>query len=234
MATDPVLLYRLQPSGLSGYPVPKDVWPLRPTEYLYGAGQNTFNIDKKLQESLSHPVGSLFTLSESLFKYEMPAVLSAGKVVQEELEEWLDSFQENVERSLNSVAFPLLVSVPFFERPLNHVLLAIDELCNNGELSEDTPTALACVSAQKILAEAEEIAQIYVDPTTVEASEGDLLIHWDSPAKSMVLICPGDGSAPSIYTEMLEGVVATTSQLRGSASAQKLSEALTWVMSPVN
>lgn len=116
--------------------------------------------------------------------------------------------------------------------PLDQILSAINELCRRQE-TEDIPTARACESARQILLDADRIAHICLDATAVEASEGDLLIHWDAPARSVVLICARDGHTPSIYTETLEGVRPTGSNLRNNASAQLLSEALAWVSSPL-
>jgi hypothetical protein len=117
--------------------------------------------------------------------------------------------------------------------PLEQILSQVNELCNPQERPGDIPTAAACESARQILAEAQKITPICLDATAVEASEGDLLIHWDTPARSLVLICPRDARAPSIYTETLEGVRSTSSNLRGNASAQLLSESLAWVLSPL-
>jgi hypothetical protein len=116
--------------------------------------------------------------------------------------------------------------------PIDQILSQANELCNLQGRSEDIPTSAACESARRILTETQRIAPICLDATAVEASDGDLLIHWDTPSRSVVLICPRDGRAPSIYTETLEGVRPIASHLRGDVSAQSLSEALAWVLPP--
>ncbi len=116
--------------------------------------------------------------------------------------------------------------------PLDQILSQVNELCNPRQQTEDTPTVAACESARRILAEVQRITPITLGATAVEASEGDLLIHWDTPSRSIVLICPKDGTAPSIYRETLGGTAPTSSHLLRNASAQSLSEALTWVLPP--
>jgi hypothetical protein len=116
-------------------------------------------------------------------------------------------------------------------RVLDQILLRINEVCNPQERSEDTPTSSVCAEARRIVSEAHKISPINLDVTTVEASEGDLLIHWDTPTKGIVLICPKNGGAPSLYRETLEGVRPTDSELLSNASSTSLSEALAWVQS---
>lgn len=119
-----------------------------------------------------------------------------------------------------------------FSYTLDQILLRVSEACNPRQRSEDTPTASAWASTRHILIDANKIAPIDLDATVVEASDGDLLIHWDTPARSIVLICSRDEHAPSIYRETLEGARPTSSQLSNDASASSLSEALAWVQSP--
>jgi hypothetical protein len=116
---------------------------------------------------------------------------------------------------------------------LDQILLRVGEICNPREQSDDTPAPSVYASAKDILTEANKISPLLLDATAVEASEGDLLIHWDTPARSVVLICPKNGSHPSIYRETLDGVRPTSSQLLNDASATSLAEALAWVQSPL-
>jgi hypothetical protein len=95
---------------------------------------------------------------------------------------------------------------------------------------EDVPTAVAQENAKRLLAEAQTIRPVYVIPSAVEASEGDLLIHWDTAIKSVVLICPASNAKPAqIYMETLDGRRAVHSEMV-EASPQSLSEALAWVL----
>lgn len=116
---------------------------------------------------------------------------------------------------------------------LDGILSGINGLCKTEEQLGEAPTELACESARNILSEAAQINQIRLDATSIEASEGDLLIHWDGRAKSAVLICSRDGGPSSIYTETLNGTMATGSRLHANATAQFLSETLAWVSSPL-
>src|SRR5271169_1015636 len=91
----------------------------------------------------------------------------------------------------------------------------IQEIQNIGAIlqpEEDIPTTLATDTAKRLLSEAQTIASIYLMPTTIEGSDGDLLLHWDTASKGIVLVCPGiEGRAPQIYKETLEGKRATHS-----------------------
>jgi hypothetical protein len=114
---------------------------------------------------------------------------------------------------------------------LEEILSEIDRIGQPAENNEDTPTAHACSTARLLLREAHQIGSL-IQATTVESSEGDLLIHWDVRAKSVVLICPKDDRAPSIYREVLDGNKATSSELTNNVSATSLSDAISWVIQP--
>ncbi len=106
----------------------------------------------------------------------------------------------------------------------------IERLSAQGLQHGDAPAAVAQESAKRLLSEAQMDRPIYVIPSAVEASEGDLLIHWDTAIKSVVLICPASATKPAqIYTEVLEGRRAVHSELV-EASPQSLSSALAWVL----
>jgi hypothetical protein len=117
---------------------------------------------------------------------------------------------------------------------LARTLLKVRHACSPLVRTDDTPTNFACRTAECLLAEAQTIAPVYFAASVIEGSEGDLLIHWDAPSKSVVLICPRDaGVRPSLYKESLEGIKPVSSELARNASAQLLSEALTWVLQPI-
>lgn len=106
----------------------------------------------------------------------------------------------------------------------------IDDLGAEGVSSGDKPTRLAQTTAKRLLLRAHAKRPIYVVPTAVEASDGDLLIHWDAVIRSVVLICPAFASKPAqIYTEALDGKRAIDSGI-GEATPQALSDALAWVL----
>jgi hypothetical protein len=106
----------------------------------------------------------------------------------------------------------------------------IEDLSANGLESGDAPSEVAQETAKRLLTEAQVKGTIYVIPSAVEASEGDLLIHWDTAVKNVVLICPSSTSKPAqIYTEVLDGMRAAHSEMM-EASAQTLSDALAWVL----
>jgi hypothetical protein len=139
---------------------------------------------------------------------------------------------EEIGEELSHHTFALIApSVP--HSVLTQLLVRLSEICNPRVRSEDTPSPYSCSTAQRILNEANTIAPIVLEPTVVESSEGDLLIHWDTSMKGVVLICPRNQS-PSIYKEILDGVRPTSSQLLTDVSANSLSEALAWVQSPNN
>jgi hypothetical protein len=115
---------------------------------------------------------------------------------------------------------------------LSRTLCAIDKLCRGLPPREDTPSRIAHETAKRLLCEAQTIDLICAMPSTIEGSEGDLLIHWDIGSKSIVLVCPGTpGKAPQVYREVLSGNKATHSEM-GDASPETLSAALAWVLQP--
>jgi hypothetical protein len=117
---------------------------------------------------------------------------------------------------------------------LARTISKVRRACTPDTRNDDTPTGLACQTAEGLLAEAQTIAPIYFAASVIEGSEGDLLIHWDAPSKSVVLICPKDAAAQaSLYKETLAGIKPIRSELARNASAQLLSEALTWVLQPI-
>ncbi len=105
------------------------------------------------------------------------------------------------------------------------------EKLETAELAhEDMPTTVAQQNAKRLLSEAQMVRPIYVIPSAVEGSEGDLLIHWDTSIKSVVLICPASSAKPAqIYMERLAGRRAVHSEML-EASPEALSEALAWVL----
>ena len=106
----------------------------------------------------------------------------------------------------------------------------IEELNAMGLQNGDAPAVVAQESARRLLSEAQLDRPIFVIPSVVEASEGDLLIHWDTPTKNVVLICPASTAKPAqIYMEVLNGNRAVHSEMV-EASPQALSEALAWVL----
>jgi len=106
----------------------------------------------------------------------------------------------------------------------------IEELSAKGLQRGDTPTPEAEESAKRLLTKAQLRGPIYVIPSAVEASEGDLLIHWDTVIKSVVLVCPASPVKPAqIYKEVLDGKRAVQSEMVG-ASPETLSDALAWVL----
>jgi hypothetical protein len=110
------------------------------------------------------------------------------------------------------------------------ILHNIDVLFRSRQQNEDTPTQEARTCVEQTLALAGQIAPIPRNSAVVEASEGDILIHWNSLTKGVVLICPKDGQSPSIYRETLNGQVTSWSALKKSASAGDLSDALAWLV----
>ena len=106
----------------------------------------------------------------------------------------------------------------------------IDDLSAGSLQNGDVPTAVAQENAKRLLSEAQINQPIYVIPSAVEASEGDLLIHWDTQVRNVVLICPASNAKPAqIYMETLAGRRAVHSEMV-EASPQSLSEALAWVL----
>jgi hypothetical protein len=106
----------------------------------------------------------------------------------------------------------------------------IEELSAKGAQHGDTPASEAEERAKRLLAAAQLRRPIYVIPSSVEASEGDLLIHWDTAIKNVVLICPASTAKPAqIYMEVLDGKRAVHSEMVG-ASPETLSDALAWVL----
>jgi hypothetical protein len=113
---------------------------------------------------------------------------------------------------------------------LVHAIREIEKLNAEGVQRGDAPTKLAQESANRLLYEAQMERPIYVTPSAVEASEGDLLIHWDTSIKSVVLICPASTAKPAqIYMEVLDGKRAVHSEMV-EASPHALSDALAWVL----
>lgn len=113
---------------------------------------------------------------------------------------------------------------------LARIIREIEELNAVGADQGDTPTKVARQTARVLLSEAQMLCPIYVVPSAIEASEGDLLIHWDSTIKNVVLICPASDAKPAqIYTEILDGKWAIHSEIV-EASAQDLSDALAWLL----
>jgi hypothetical protein len=99
--------------------------------------------------------------------------------------------------------------------------------------NEDIPTPFAMDTAKQLLQDAQAIAPIYLVPTTIEGSDGDLLIHWDTISKGVVLICPRDGGRePQVYKETLQGNRAASHSEMTLASSENLSAALAWVLQP--
>ena len=130
-----------------------------------------------------------------------------------------------------TLAWPLIGSSAIigpdsFVRTIQEIKGLNDLAAQQGE----APTAVAQQTAKTLLAEAQAYRSIYVIPSAVEASEGDVLIHWDTASKSVVLICPASTARPAqIYTEVLEGRRAVHSEM-AEASARTLSDALAWVL----
>ena len=115
---------------------------------------------------------------------------------------------------------------------LSRTLCAIDKLCSLIPAREDTPNRLANQRAKELLSEAQTLAPIAMMPSTIEGSDGDLLIHWDTNSKGIVLICPGQvAKGAQIYREVLNGNRAASSEI-GDATPQTLSAALAWVLQP--
>jgi hypothetical protein len=98
--------------------------------------------------------------------------------------------------------------------------------------NDDTPSEIAVGAAKRLICEAQNMRPIFLLASVVECSEGDLLIHWDTAIKNVVLVSPGSSNKPStIYKETLDGRVAIHSELT-KASAEELSDALAWVLQP--
>jgi hypothetical protein len=115
---------------------------------------------------------------------------------------------------------------------LFRIVQEIDRLWTGQPANEDTPTRSARDIAIDLLSQAQIRRPFYVMATTVEGSEGDLLIHWDTAFKSVVLICPSStDKAPQVYQEVLEGKKARHSEIH-DASPTTLSDALAWVLQP--
>jgi len=110
---------------------------------------------------------------------------------------------------------------------LDQIFLQIDELLQSQTCPDDTPTSFALSTARDTLTDANRLVRI-PDASVVEASEGDILIHWNTKTRSVVLISPRSGVYPSIYKETLQGLIPTSSQLITEASPELLSEALAW------
>jgi hypothetical protein len=108
----------------------------------------------------------------------------------------------------------------------------IEDLNADESRSGDGPSVVAQESAKRLLCEAQLDRPLYLIPSVVEASEGDLLIHWDTAVKSVVLICPASAGKPAqIYREVLDGKRAVHSEIM-DASPRALSDALAWVLRP--
>lgn len=113
---------------------------------------------------------------------------------------------------------------------LSRTLREIDRLRKVELENEDTPTLLAVSAAKQLLSEAHSERPIFAMPSVIEGSEGDLLIHWDTALKNVVLICPASAEKPpQVYREELKGKKAVSSQLL-DASPEALSDALAWVL----
>lgn len=115
---------------------------------------------------------------------------------------------------------------------LSETFREIDNLSNVSLPAEDTPANFAREKAKQLLSAAQGVKPIILAPAVVEGSDGDLLIHWDTPFKSVVLICPSsDNRAAQIYSEVLNGKRAVQSRI-GDASGEALAAALSWVLRP--
>jgi hypothetical protein len=111
---------------------------------------------------------------------------------------------------------------------LSRTLSDIDRLVMTGS---DSATQAARTKAKLILSEAQLIKPIYLMASAIECSEGDVLIHWDTIIKSVVLIANAAGDRSQIYREILNGKSAAYSEI-AEASPMALSEALTWILQP--
>jgi hypothetical protein len=112
---------------------------------------------------------------------------------------------------------------------ISRTLRDIDLLAKCSD-PDDTPTDHAREQAKLLLAEAQTIRPIFLMASTIEASERDVLVHWDTLEKSVVLVAPSVQSKPAqIYTEVLDGKKAITSTI-SDASGSALSTALAWVL----
>ncbi len=95
---------------------------------------------------------------------------------------------------------------------------------------EDRPSESALQSAKKLLCEADFLHPIFFMPSVIEATEHDILLHWDGASKSVVLICPADDDKPAqVYREVLEGVKAKHSEM-SPATPRSLTDALAWML----
>lgn len=113
---------------------------------------------------------------------------------------------------------------------LSRTIREIEMLGATQSQTQDVPTVFAKENAKRLLSEAQLDRPIYVIPSAVEASEGDLLIHWDTTIRNVVLICPASTSRPAqIYREVLDGKRAVHSEMV-EASPQSLADALAWVL----
>jgi|CZKS01.1.fsa_nt_gi hypothetical protein len=114
---------------------------------------------------------------------------------------------------------------------LSRTFIEIDRL-RQIEPRTEAASALAVERAKRLLSEAQTIVPIFLVTSTIESSDGDVLLHWDAPSKSVVLVSPAEErNEPQIYRETLEGKKAVHSEI-GEATAEFLSESLAWVLQP--
>jgi hypothetical protein len=114
---------------------------------------------------------------------------------------------------------------------LARTLAQVDELSNVLLRTEDTPTAHARDSVKRMLSAAQTYGPIYLGANTVEGFEGDLLIHWDTLTRSVVLISPAIATkASQVYTETLSGNHPVRSALLKNASPFDLWKSLKWLL----
>jgi len=114
---------------------------------------------------------------------------------------------------------------------LTQTLAHIDALSDAFLCTEDTPSAHARDMAKRMLSEAQTYGPVYLGATTVEGFEGDLLLHWDTPTRSIVLICPSSSAKPpQIYSETLSGKHSADSNLLKDASPFDLWKSLEWIL----
>jgi hypothetical protein len=94
----------------------------------------------------------------------------------------------------------------------------------------DFPTVHAMSTARALCADVDRILGETVSFADLEAFDGDLLIHWRSPDRSMTLICPaGPDRKAKLYREELSPGAAVKSDITAEPRASDIARAIRWV-----
>jgi hypothetical protein len=114
---------------------------------------------------------------------------------------------------------------------LGTTLARIDDLYAAFLRTEDTPSEAAHQRIREAVRKANQLLPMFLEPSLVEEFEGDILIHWDTPQRNIVLVSPASGQGTlQLYRERLAGKQAVESNLIKDANPQDLANALAWVL----